>query len=110
MYCNRDEIKVKSMTNFVISVFSATKRIPLGRVSTYTAVARSVGHPNAARAAGNALNKNIQQLVPCHRVIRSDGSVGGFARGTREKIKLLRKEGIVVRDEKVEPRFILRSP
>ena len=59
---------------------------------TYAEVARAAGYPGAARAVGNALNKNHDPSVPCHRVIRSDGNVGGYNRGTEQKIKLLRKE------------------
>ncbi len=85
-----------SSKDFQALVFLAARQIPEGKVATYAAVARSVGRPRAARAVGNALNKNSHKSVPCHRVIRSDGSVGGFARGTREKIKILRREGVKI--------------
>jgi methylated-DNA-[protein]-cysteine S-methyltransferase len=94
--------------SFEEKVFLAARRIPRGRVSTYFAIARAVGKPGAARAVGNALNKNPYKIVPCYRVIRSDGTVGGYARGNSEKIKVLRGEGIKVERGRVSARFILR--
>lgn len=91
------------------------KKVPRGKITTYAAIARAIGHPRSARAVGNALNRNLyrdarlQRQVPCHRVIRSDGTIGGFARGSKEKIRLLRKEGIAVSNNKILPKFILRS-
>ncbi len=92
-----------TVTTFVISknptfsekVWKATKRIPKGKVATYAVIARMIGKPGASRAVGNALNKNpFAPEVPCHRVVRSDGSVGGFASGSLKKIKLLNGEGV----------------
>jgi O-6-methylguanine DNA methyltransferase len=60
----------------------------------YRDVARLAGNPKACRAVGNIMNKNRDPDVPCHRVVRSDGTVGGYAWGTRKKIERLRKEGI----------------
>jgi O-6-methylguanine DNA methyltransferase len=69
-------------------------RIPKGKTMTYAQVAAAIGNPKAVRAVGNALNKNpFAPDVPCHRVIRSDGSIGGFASGTAKKVALLRREG-----------------
>ncbi len=87
--------------SFTESVFAKTKLIPRGKVSTYKLLAKAIGNPRAARAVGNALNKNCDSRVPCHRVIRSDGNVGGFRDGTIAKIKLLRKEGAEVNKGKV---------
>jgi len=67
--------------------------IPLGQTMTYQAVARKAGSPKAARAVGNILNKNHNPAVPCHRVIRSDGAIGGYNRGSRNKQLLLAEEG-----------------
>jgi len=90
------------MKNFNQSVWQVTKKIPKGKVATYAMLARKIGKPKSARAVGNALNKNpFAPIVPCHRVIRSDGSIGGFASGTNKKIKLLKKEGILIRGTKV---------
>ena len=71
--------------------------MPAGRVTTYAALARAVGRPRAARAVGNALHQNPQPIVvPCHRVVRSDGLVGGYRFGSSRKKTLLADEGIVV--------------
>ena len=85
------------MTAFQQRVHTAAKRIPHGKISTYGALATAIGHPGAARAVGNALNKSPgMPSCPCHRVIRSNGEVGGFASGTSAKVKLLKKEGVIV--------------
>ena len=90
------------ISQFEKSVYAACGKIPKGRLSTYAQIARAIGKPQSARAVGNALNKNpFAPRVPCHRVIRSDGSVGGFASGSAEKIKMLKKEGIAVKKGKV---------
>ena len=73
-------------------VYRVVKKIPRGKVMTYAAIAKAVGRPRAYRAVGNALNKNIDPAIPCHRVIRSDGSVGGYRKGTKKKIEMLKKE------------------
>ncbi|MFH1586358.1 MAG: MGMT family protein [Candidatus Diapherotrites archaeon] len=71
------------------------RKIPQGKVTTYGEVARVLGNPKAARAVGNACNRNPHApKVPCHRVVKSNGEVGGFAGGKRKKIELLRKEGV----------------
>lgn len=82
-------------------IYKKTKLIPCGKVSTYKFLARAIGYPGAARAVGNTLNKNCDPKVPCHRVVRSDGSVGGFRDGTKAKIKILRKEGVGIAKGKV---------
>ena len=79
---------------FKDKVYHIVSQIPKGRVMTYRQVAERIGHPNSYRAVGNALNKNPYKSVPCHRVIRSDGRIGGFARGSWVKRKILKKEGI----------------
>jgi O-6-methylguanine DNA methyltransferase len=69
--------------------------IPRGKTLSYKKVAVLAGSPNACRAVGNILNKNYRHQIPCHRVIRSDGSPGGYNRGEKRKIKLLKKEGAI---------------
>ena len=82
-------------------VYNVCKRIPKGKVSTYKIIARKLG-TKAYRAVGNALNKNpYAPIVPCHRVVNSDGRVGGFAKGTKAKIRMLDKEGIKIKNGKV---------
>jgi O-6-methylguanine DNA methyltransferase len=88
---------------FAEAVWEATKKIPRGKVATYALIARAIKNPKAARAVGNALNKNpYAPIVPCHRVVRSDGSVGGFASGSKKKIALLTKEGVAIKNSRVQ--------
>ncbi|MFA4907951.1 MAG: MGMT family protein [archaeon] len=90
-------------TDFQKKVWRATQRIPAGKVSTYARIAKAIGKPNAARAVGNALNANpYAPKVPCHRVVKSSGEIGGFASGTQKKKKLLEGEGIRVKSGKVD--------
>ena len=84
------------ITKFQKKVYQAVKKIPKGKVMTYKEVARVVNRPRAYRAVGNVLNKNTDPKIPCHRVIRADGRVGGYRWGTRRKLKLLRRERIRV--------------
>jgi len=79
---------------FKDKVYYLVGQIPRGQVMTYQKVAHKIGHPNAFRAVGNVLNKNISPQVPCHRVIRSDGKIGGYSLGNKLKRKLLIKEGV----------------
>ena len=81
------------MTSFTDKVRSIVAAIPKGKVLTYREVARRAGKPAAYRAVGNILNKNRDPRIPCHRVIRSDGSIGGYNRGSAEKKERLRNEG-----------------
>ncbi len=99
--------------NFTEKIWESAKQIPRGKVVTYEGLARMAGFPRAARAVGNVMSKNLyrdyclSKDVPCHRVIRSDGYVGGFARGTKTKINLLKKEGIKIIKERVDPRYLV---
>ena len=80
---------------FAISVLRATARIPFGEVSTYRDIAAAAGSPNAFRAAGTALGSNpIPIVVPCHRVLRASGGLGGYAGGLDRKRFLLELEGL----------------
>jgi methylated-DNA-[protein]-cysteine S-methyltransferase len=75
-------------------VLHATTRIPFGSTSTYRELAAEAGSPNAHRAAGNALGSNpVPIVVPCHRVLRSGGGLGGYTGGLDRKRFLLRLEG-----------------
>ncbi len=76
-------------------VWSKLKQIPRGRVTTYAVLAGVCGSPRAYRAVGNAVHRNPNApRVPCHRVIRSDGQLGGYALGQAAKARILRQEGI----------------
>jgi methylated-DNA-[protein]-cysteine S-methyltransferase len=75
------------------------KKIPRGKVTTYGTLAELLG--TSPRAVGKMLNSNPNAPeVPCHRVVMSDGSIGGYSRGVRKKVKLLKKEGVDVRNLK----------
>ena len=74
------------------SVFKVVRQIPKGKTLTYKEVAKKAGSPNAYRAVGNALNTNYDPKIPCHRVIRSNGEVGGYNRGSMKKEIKLKKE------------------
>ncbi|MFH0885384.1 MAG: MGMT family protein [Candidatus Micrarchaeota archaeon] len=93
---------------FLDDVLRACMRIPKGKVATYSNIARAIGRPGAFRAVGNALNKNRSPLVPCHRVIRSDLGVGGFAWGAKKKGELLRKEGVLIKNGRVLKACLVR--
>jgi len=78
-------------------VLTVTAKIPYGGVSTYQDVARRAGQPKGARAAGQALGGNpIPVVIPCHRVLRSGGGMGGYGGGTARKEHLLRLEGAIL--------------
>jgi len=83
------------MSLFQKKVFEVVKKIPKGKVLTYKEVAERAGFPKAWRAVGNVLKKNKNPQIPCHRVIRSDGKVGGYRYGQAKKIELLKKEGFL---------------
>ena len=83
------------MSVFEEKVWSQIKKIPRGKTVTYSEIARRIGMPKAARAVGNAVGKNpFPVVVPCHRVVRSDGKLGGYSGpgGIRRKRELLRRE------------------
>jgi O-6-methylguanine DNA methyltransferase len=80
------------MKTFKEKVYEITKQIPRGSTLTYKQVATKAGNPKASRAVGNILNMNYDKSIPCHRVIRSDGKIGGYNRGEKNKTHILRKE------------------
>lgn len=80
-------------TEFEKKVWAALKKIPFGETRSYKWIAEQIGNPGAARAAGRALSKNpVPIVIPCHRVIASDGSIGGYALGVDMKKHLLEME------------------
>ncbi len=86
-------------TEFQLKVWSYLRKIPRGRVKTYSQVAKAIRRPLAVRAVANAIGKNpYAPKIPCHRVIRSDGSLGGYSGkgGVKTKRFLLQKEGITL--------------
>ena len=88
---------MKKDSSFSRDVYLLLGKIPEGKVTTYKQIAAALGDRNLARAVGNALNRNPDLVVvPCHRVVCSDGSVGGYKDGCEKKIKLLEREGVDV--------------
>ena len=86
-------------TVFQLKVWNYLKKIPKGKVKTYLEVAKAIGKPKAFRAVANAVGKNpYPPKIPCHRVIRSDGKLGGYSApgGIKTKKKLLKMEGIIL--------------
>ena len=89
----KQEVKFLTGTDFEKKVWVALTEIPFGETRTYKWVAEKIGKPSAARAVGRALSKNpIPIVIPCHRVIESDGSLGGYSSGVDIKRRLLEME------------------
>lgn len=98
---------------FSIKVINIVAKIPAGKLMTYALVAQKAGSPKAYRAVGNILNRNFREQewqlpvikgtsIPCHRVVRSDGHLGGYAKGLKEKQKILESEGHVVDKNRIK--------
>lgn len=98
------------VTQFQNKVYKLCKKIPKGKVSTYRELAKKL-NSKAYRAVGTALNKNpYAPKVPCHRVINSDGKLGGFAKGIKKKINLLKKEGVEIKNKKINlKKYLFKS-
>ncbi len=87
---------------FAATVYDKLRDVPAGKVTTYGYLARAAGFAKAARAVGGVMRKNpFAPSVPCHRVVRTDGSIGGFNGGITKKIKLLNNEGVRIRNGKI---------
>ena len=90
------------MTSFQSQCYEALKKVPRGKVITYGGLAEMIGRPKAHRAVGSAMNKNpFAPKVPCHRVVKSNGDLGGFSIDTKVKIKRLQEEGVMVSNNKI---------
>ncbi|MGY8645070.1 MAG: methylated-DNA--[protein]-cysteine S-methyltransferase [Candidatus Poseidoniales archaeon] len=88
-------------TEFQIKVWLELKKIPYGEVRTYKQIAEIIGHPKSSRAVANACGRNpFAPTIPCHRVVRSDGGLGGYSGvgGVATKMKLLIDEGVFTSD------------
>ncbi|MBI2137608.1 MGMT family protein [Candidatus Woesearchaeota archaeon] len=97
------------MTQLQEKIWNLCKKVPAGKVTTYKLLAEAAG-TKAYRAVGNAMNKNPygalkcgygKNMVPCHRVVDSSGHLHGFAHGLKAKARLLRKEGVKVKNDKI---------
>jgi methylated-DNA-[protein]-cysteine S-methyltransferase len=101
--------KGSAKMSFDEKCYSVLRKVPRGKVTTYREIARAL-HSKAYRAVGNAMNRNpYAPQVPCHRVVCSDGSIGGFASGAKNKAKMLGKEGIEIIKNRINlKRFFCR--
>lgn len=96
--------------NFNERCYNVLRKVPKGKITTYKEIAKAL-NSKAYRAVGTAMNKNpYAPEVPCHRVINSNGKIGGFASGTKNKIKLLKKEGIIIKNNKIDLKKYLFRP
>jgi len=88
---------------FADKVYGLCKKVPKGKVTTYKEIGNALGGKGMIyRAVGAALNRNpYAPRVPCHRVVSADGSIGGFAHGSRKKIQMLKKESVKVKSGKI---------
>ena len=90
------------MSDFRKQCYDLVSKVPKGKVTTYSEIARALGG-KGYRAVGTAMAKNEQLItIPCHRVVKSDGAIGQYAKGTKKKVALLKKEGVPVEGEKVK--------
>jgi methylated-DNA-[protein]-cysteine S-methyltransferase len=106
----KDEVKTEEdvlrflsdKSEFERAVYVATFRIPRGKVCTYKRIAEMIGRPRTYRAVANTLHKNpLHPIVPCHRVVRSDGAFGGEKLGAEQRRKQVEEEGVPMVDGKV---------
>ena len=83
-------------------IYKKLLEVPEGKITTYGELAKAVGIKNGQRAVGRIMNKNpYPVIIPCHRVVKSDGKVGGYAYGQHVKINMLSKEGIKIKEDKI---------
>ena len=88
--------------NLTKYTYFLVRQIPKGRVSTYGAIAKALGNKNYSRAVGKYINKNPNAgTMPCFKIVKSDGSIGGFGLGIEDKIRRLKEDGISVKNGKI---------
>jgi len=102
---------LENVSGFERDVLNVVRHVPRGFVTSYGEVAKAIGKPNASRAVGRALSKNpLPLIIPCHRVVRNDLSLGGFESGIQLKKMLLEREGVKFKGHKVmEEHFLALS-
>jgi O-6-methylguanine DNA methyltransferase len=92
------EVDLSGQGEFTRNILTELRKVPHGQVISYSKLAKNAGYRNAARAAGQACGRNpVAIIIPCHRVIREDGTIGGFGLGLNIKRRLLSIEGIVLK-------------
>jgi methylated-DNA-[protein]-cysteine S-methyltransferase len=90
-------VDIAGLGAFTEMVLTETRKVPYGKTTSYGTIARRLGCGGAARAVGQALHRNpIPVVIPCHRIVKGDGSLGGFGMGLDMKIRLLAREGVSV--------------
>jgi methylated-DNA-[protein]-cysteine S-methyltransferase len=90
-------LDLRALPPFTVSVLRELAKVPYGETTTYGALAAKVGHPRAARAVGTVMNRNrIPIVLPCHRVVGSNGSLVGYAGGLDRKVQLLELESAIL--------------
>lgn len=88
--------------NLEQQVYKKLTEVPQGKVTSYGELARAVGLKNGQRVIGQIMKKNpYPVIIPCHRVVKSDGKVGGYAFGDKIKTNMLKKEGLTIKDGKI---------
>jgi methylated-DNA-[protein]-cysteine S-methyltransferase len=101
------------ITPFQRRVYELAKQVPRGKVTSYSTIAKKL--KSSPRAVGQALRVNpFAPVVPCHRVVKSDGSIGGFGgevkgRKIEEKIRMLRREGVEVKQGRIDKKFFIHA-
>ncbi len=91
----KNYVRIKDYSFFYKRVWLETLKIPKGEVRTYKFIAEKIDKPKAYRAVGKALKENpLTLIIPCHRVIKSSGKIGGYSKGVHKKYILLKKEGV----------------
>jgi len=90
-----------SISSFKQDVLTIVQSIPRGSVLSYGEVARRAGNVHAARAVGAMMRANYDSSLPCHRVVASNGTLGGFNKGSKEKLRRLKAEGVLIRAGKI---------
>ncbi len=89
--------------NLEKKLYKKLLEVPEGKITTYGDLAKAVGFTNGQRVVGKIMNKNpFPVIIPCHRVVKSDGKVGGYAFGEEIKINMLKKEGIKIKNGKIQ--------
>ena len=88
--------------NLEQKVYKKLLEVPKGKITTYSELSKAVGIKNGQRFIGNVMKKNpFPSIIPCHRVVKSDGSIGGYAYGEKVKTKMLTEEGVKIKNGKV---------
>lgn len=95
------------LMKFQKQVLFLVRKIPCGKVATYSQLAKLAGQPTHWRQVGRLMNQNKDPRIVCYRVIRSNGQVGGYNQGVRQKIRRLQKEAVLVKNGKIDLRKYL---